>query len=104
MPLPPRDRILEIRADNDKDGIIAVSYQDCEPILELNKKLADLEQTSDFRRLVARVPDNIIHQWLIEEWIKGNKNLRPFTKEFNQTVVLPKLRDPNWKYLLVSRI
>lgn len=99
-----RDLVLQLHPNPKSDDVIASTWQDCEPILDLNKQLADEQQTSDFRRMVARVPAVIIHQWLVEEWVKGNKHLRPFTREFNQTVVLPKLRDPNWKYLLVSRI
>ena len=85
---------------NDKD-VIAVHFQECGPILEENKELRGYKQKSDWGRLIAQVPNNIIHQWLIEEWVKGNKHLRPFTREFNETVVRRKLQDPNWKYLLV---
>lgn len=92
----------EIYPDPNDKTILAVTYQDAEPVLENNKVLRNrLKGGEDGGRLIASVPTNIIYQWLVEEWVKGNTNLRPFTREFNETVVLPKLRDPNWKYVLV---
>ncbi len=93
--------ITELYPDCSDKNIIAVHYQDCEPILEDNKIVRDNPDKGEWGRKIASVPNNLIHQWLIEEWVKGNKDLRPFTREFNMTVVLPKLRDPAYKYLLV---
>src|SRR4029077_3908971 len=85
---------------NDKD-VIAYSEQDCDPILEDNKELREHNKSRDWGRMIAQVPNILLYQWLVEEWVKGNKHLRLNSREFNQTVVLPKLRDPNYKYLLV---
>jgi hypothetical protein len=41
----------------------------------------------------------IIVRWLNEEYARGNIHLRPFTREFNETVVARKLRDPEWRLL-----
>ena len=93
------DLILD-RADR---RIIASSTQDVEPILERNKALrGESQQGHDCARLVADIPAVIIVQWLNEEYARGNIHLRPFTREFNETVVARKLRDPEWKHLRIE--
>ena len=95
--------LTEIYPDPNDKSIVAVSVQDCDEILDQNKILREQTQKSDWGRHIAQVPNVIITKWLNEEWAKGNTHLRPFTKEFNETVVKKKLQDPNYKYLLVSR-
>lgn len=93
--------VTTLYPDKNDKTIIAHSYQDCQEILDQNALLRDAPNTLEWGRLVARVPNNIIHQWLVEEWSKGNTDIRPFTRRFNVEVVQRKLRDPNYKYLLV---
>lgn len=86
---------------NDKD-VIAVTTQDVEPILERNKTLRSEEQKSDWGRHVATVPNNVAYQWLVEEWTRGNKNLRMFSPEW-MALVKRKLDDPDWAYLRTDK-
>lgn len=82
-----------------KDSIVVVnSMQDVEPILERNKQLRTMEQRSDWARHIASIPNVIVTQWLNEEYMRGNTELRMFTKEFDQ-LVAKKLADPDWAYL-----
>ena len=45
----------------------------------------------------------ILVRWLNEEHARGNTHLRLFTREFNETVVRPKLRDPEWRFLRTDK-
>jgi hypothetical protein len=89
----------ELILDRAGRRIIASATQDVEPILERNRALRGESQRHDCARLIADIPAVIIVQWLNEEYARGNTNLRPFTREFNETVVARKLRDPEWKHL-----
>jgi hypothetical protein len=91
--------LLLDRADR---RIIASSTQDVAPILERNKALRGESQRHDCARLIADIPAVIIVQWLNEEYARGNTHLRPFTREFNETVVARKLRDSEWKHLRIG--
>jgi hypothetical protein len=92
-----RTELILDRADR---RIIAPTTQDVEPILERNKALrGESQQGHDCARLVADIPAVIIVQWLNEEYARGNTDLRPFTREFNETVVARKLKDPDWRFL-----
>jgi len=82
--------------------LIAVTTQDCEPVLEQNKILRTMEQKSDWGRHRAQIPNNIINKWLNEEWARGNKSLRLFSTEWKE-LVWRKLQDPDWKYLKVDK-
>ncbi len=94
--------LTEIYPDPNDKSIIAVSSQDCDPILEQNKALREQSQKSDWGRHVAQVPNNIINQWLIEEWAKGNLHLSVYSQEFRE-LVWRKINDPNYKYLRVDK-
>jgi hypothetical protein len=92
-----RTELILDRADR---RIIASTTQDVEPILERNKALrGETQQGHDCARLIADIPAVIIVRWLNEEYARGNTHLRPFTREFNETVVARKLKDPEWAYL-----
>ena len=82
--------------------IVAETWQDVEPILDRNKELRSIPQKSDWGRHVASIPNVILHQWLNEEYASGNTHLRLFTREFDETVIAKKLKDPNYAYLLTS--
>jgi hypothetical protein len=92
----------ELILDRAGRRIIASTTQDVEPILERNKALRGERQCHDCARLIADIPAVIIVQWLNEECARGNIHLRPFTREFNETVVARKLRDPEWKHLRIG--
>lgn len=94
--------LTQLRLDRTEKLIVAETMQDVEPILEQNKMLRATPQKSDWGRHIASIPNVIVTKWLNEEWARGNTNLRPFTKEFDELVTL-KLQDPDWKYLRVDR-
>jgi hypothetical protein len=91
-----RTELILDRADR---RIIASTTQDVEPVLERNKALRGESQRHDCAWLIADIPAVIIVQWLNEECARGNIHLRPFTREFNETVVMRKLSDPDWRFL-----
>jgi hypothetical protein len=86
---------------NDKK-IVAVTEQDCAPILERNHYLRSVPQKSDWGRHIASVPNVILVKWFNEEYERGNVSLRMFTKEFD-AIVAKKLRDPDWAYLRTDK-
>lgn len=91
----------DIHPDPNDRKILVHSVQDCAPVLEQNKVLRDIPKKSDWARPIASIPNILLTQWLYEEHARGNTHLRMFTVEFNREVVLKKLRDPDYKYLLV---
>lgn len=79
-----------------KDGDLTVAhFQDCEDIIENNKRLRALPQTSDWGRHIASIPNNILLKWMLEEGVpvfgmpahEWDKFLRK------------KLADPDWREL-----
>ena len=86
-----------------KDGSLTVhTCQDVEDIIEHNKRLKSEPQKSDWGRHIATIPNNVLMQWLTEEWARGNVNMRMFDEEFNK-LVQRKLRDHDWLFLRVDR-
>jgi hypothetical protein len=59
-------------------------------------------QRSDWGRHIATIPNVILLRWLNEEDVRGNTQLRMFTREFDE-LVAKKLRDPDWKFLRVDK-
>ena len=80
-----------------------VTTQDCEPIVEHNKKLNREPQKSDWGRHVGSVPNNLINQWLLEYSAREGIFLPRFTPHFWR-FCRRKLEDPNYKYLRVDHI
>jgi hypothetical protein len=78
--------------------IIASATQDVEPILAGNHVLRGQPQRSDWGRHIATIPNVILLRWLNEEYVRGNTQLRMFTRQFDE-LVAKKLRDPDWKFL-----
>lgn len=68
--------------------------QDVEPIVEDNKRLQSEPQKSDVMRHVARVPDNVVVQWLNEEYERGNVDLRYLGPGFDEWF-FKKIKDPD---------
>ena len=82
-----------------KDGNLSVeNWQDCEDIIERNKRLQTDPQQSDWGRHVATIPMVFIDKWLHEEWERGNVELTMGSKEFD-AVIERKLQDPDYKWL-----
>lgn len=77
-------------------------WQDVEDIIENNKKLQTTPQKSDWGRHIGSIPNVIMHQWLTEEWNRGNVSLRPYSKEFD-LIIEKKLNDPDWKWLRTDK-
>jgi len=79
-----------------KDGDLNVRhFQDCEDIIESNKRLRTLPQSCDWGRHIASIPNNILLKWMLEEGVpvfgmpahEWDKFLRK------------KLSDPDWREL-----
>lgn len=85
------------------DGNLTVhSYQDVEDIIEANKREANAgKQTGDFRK-IATIPNNVLSQWLHEEWARGNVTLKFGSAEFN-AIIQRKLRDHDWLFLRTDK-
>ena len=82
-----------------EDGDLHVkTVQDVEDIIENNKRLQGTEQKSDWGRHIAEVPNNILNEWLNEEYARGNTSMKLFDDEFMK-VMKRKLNDPEWRYL-----
>lgn len=96
--------MTNVRFHLDSNGRdLAIEHiQDVEPILEWNKEARREDQSADWGRHVARIPNVIYVKWLDEEHAKGNTSLRMFTAEFDE-IVQRKLQDPEWSYLRVDR-
>jgi hypothetical protein len=95
---------LRIRSHLDSNGRdLAIEHvQDVAPILEWNRDSRTQEQSSDWGRHVARIPNVIYVKWLDQEHARGNTSLRLFTPEFD-LIVQKKLSDPEWAYLRTDR-
>ena len=53
-----------------RDGDLTVRhYQDCEDIIESNKRLQNEPQKSDWGRHIASIPNNILLKWMLEEGV-----------------------------------
>ena len=96
------DVVTRLHCDSDGRTIIIASTQDVDDIIEHNKLLQTMPQRSDWGREVASIPNIFVVQWLNEEWKRGNTELRPYTREFNQ-LVMRKLRDPDWRFLRTDK-
>jgi hypothetical protein len=92
----------DLLLDRAEKTIIASATQDVEPILERNRALRSEAQRSDWGRHIATIPNVILLRWLNEEYVRGNTQLRMFTREFDE-LVAKKLRDPDWKFLRTDR-
>lgn len=94
--------LVKAHLDSNGEDLAIEHIQDVEPILDWNKEARRDEQHSDWGRHIARIPNVIYIKWLDEEHAKGNVNLRPFSKEFDQ-IVHKKLADPEYAYLRVDK-
>jgi hypothetical protein len=79
-----------------EDELTVVSTQDCEPTIELNKKLYNdgtggYGPTREWRR-VASIPNIILEKWLKEEGIR-------YWDSEDTHKLAAKLDDPEWRFL-----
>ena len=88
-----------IHLDADGDALTIEHVQDVEPILERNKALRGVAQTSDWGRHIATIPNVVIVKWMNEE---GADVLRMSSEEFG-VFIRKKLYDPDWRHLRVDR-
>lgn len=91
-----------IHLDSNGQDLAIEHIQDVEPILEHNKAMRSIDQTSDWGRPIAEIPNVILIRWLDEAHAKGNTDLRMLSPEFNQ-IVRKKLQDPDWAYLRTDK-
>jgi hypothetical protein len=73
--------------------------QDVEPILERNKALQGVPQTSDWGRHIASIPNVILEKWMNEE---GVNYLALPADEFAR-LLRRKLDDPAWRWLRTDK-
>jgi len=78
------------------DQLTVLNRQDCEPTLELNKKLYNdgtngYGPTREWRR-VATIPNVILEKWLTEEGIR-------YWDSEDTAKLAAKLDDPEWRFL-----
>ena len=82
--------------DEAEDKIVIANVQDCEPTLELNKKLYNQDDggygpSREWRR-AASIPNIILEKWLKEEGIR-------WWDSEDTPKLMAKLDDPQWRYL-----
>lgn len=96
------DVTARVLLDSNGEDLAIKHVQDVEPILDWNKEARRDEQSSDWGRHIARIPNVIYVKWLDEAHAKGNTSLRMYSKEFDE-IVHKKLQDPEWAYLRVDK-
>jgi hypothetical protein len=84
----------DLRLDRSERVLVVENTQDVEPILETNKQLQSEAQKSDWGRMVARVPEVVIVDWLNKEYERGNVELRYLGPGFDEWFAR-KIKDPD---------
>lgn len=74
-------------------------WQDCEDIIEHNKRLRNEPQKSDWGRHIATIPNVILVQWMNES---GENILGMSSEEFGK-FIKKKLSDPDWAHLRTDK-
>jgi len=84
----------------DDGGVVLASEreQDCEVILDANKRMQNGEKQVGDMRLTSQIPLVIIELWLNEERQRGNVGIKLTDAEFDR-IIFKKLQDPDWKWL-----
>jgi len=88
----------QTRIRQDGKTVIVETRQDCEDIVEANKRSQNDPHKSDWGRPIAEIPNVIVCLWLNQEWARGNRGLRYLSEEW-KLLVRRKLRDPDWRWL-----
>lgn len=94
--------LRKLFVDETENKLTFVNVQDVEPILDLNKEQRSEDQTSDWGRRIARIPNSILLQWYYAEIDKGNVTLQMYSAEFDK-IIATKLDDPDWAYLRTDK-
>jgi hypothetical protein len=87
--------VIETRLSLNCGDLLVERVQDCEAIVERNRQLRTIGQTSDWGRHIACIPNIIIEKWMNEE---GANVLQMASEEF-ATFIRKKLDDPDWRHL-----
>jgi hypothetical protein len=83
---------------NGKD--LAIEHvQDCEDIIERNKRLRNEPQRSDWGRHIGTIPNVILVRWMTED----NVNVMGMPAEEFGKYIKRKLSDPDWAHLRTDR-
>ena len=86
---------------DDANGRVVLAterVQDCEDILDDNKRMQNGERQVGDMRLTSQIPLVVIELWLREAWDRGQVGLMLADREFDE-IIFRKLRDPDWKWL-----
>lgn len=88
----------EIHVDESDKLTHLVTWQDVEPVLDLNKRLQNESQrrAGAFHH-VGFVPDVFALKWFNEEWERGHR--MRWMDEEHMRIIWRKLQDPDWKFL-----
>ena len=84
--------------DHARDELMVKTTQDCEAIIDHNKRLATWDDgytPSREMRRVASIPLVIYQQWMSEDGV----NLMTMPKGEKAAYLRKKLNDPDWRYL-----
>jgi len=84
--------------DNGRTVLATERWQDCEAILDDNKRMQAGERQVGAMRLTSQIPLIVIEWWLREAWQRGQIGLKMVDREFDE-IIFRKLKDPDWKWL-----
>lgn len=74
-------------------------WQDCESIIENNKRLqTEAQDLNSSYHHVCSIPNILYEKWFNEEYQRGNVNLKLFGDEMDK-IVKRKLADPDYRWL-----
>ena len=86
--------------DAQGDTAVVEVRQDCERIIEHNKRLqgAGPHNIGDWGRLRARIPLALAHKWMVEDGV----NWLALPKDERSAYLKRKLNDPQYRHLMVD--
>ena len=85
-------------AANGRTLLASERVQDCEAIIDDNKRMQNGERQVGSFRMTSQIPLIFIEKWLNEEHARGNVNLKFADREFDK-IIFRKLQDPDYKWL-----
>lgn len=94
------DVVSEFHYDEMEDRSFIKAVQDCEPIIEDNKRrqLDFIRRPGEWQRPIASIPVVIVEQWMREDGI----NWMSLPKHEKTKYLRRKLNDPQWRHLRTS--
>lgn len=84
-----------VHRDSSDGSLIFERWQDCEAIIEANKRLANDPIRRDWGRHIATIPAVILEKWIRDDGV----NYLALPKDEFHRLVARKLRDPEWAHL-----